>query len=203
MGMAASQARFLGLTARKTNVEYEGQQINQQRTTLANQSANYYNQLLGMTVPTPPSVSDYTKTVYTFEDGNLSNSITTLVAQANGMYKVSYVSSWENDFTPVSNGVAIIFEDSSTSPKTYRLGNETLDKLGEATQSNRNGAYPSGLESAQFTNLATEETQYETMLNDKYGTPTGGWLVRYVQNTTTGVWEPNFYNADEVSAVGF
>ena len=27
MGMAASQARFLGLTARKTNVEYEGQQI--------------------------------------------------------------------------------------------------------------------------------------------------------------------------------
>ena len=26
MGMAASQARFLGLTARKTNVEFEGQQ---------------------------------------------------------------------------------------------------------------------------------------------------------------------------------
>ena len=55
MGMAASQARFLGLTARKTNVEFEGQQINQQRTTLSNQSANYYNQLLGMTVPVPPS----------------------------------------------------------------------------------------------------------------------------------------------------
>ena len=36
MGMAASQARFLGLTARKTNVEYEGQQINQQRTRLIN-----------------------------------------------------------------------------------------------------------------------------------------------------------------------
>ena len=27
MGMAASQARFLGLTARKTNTEYEGQQV--------------------------------------------------------------------------------------------------------------------------------------------------------------------------------
>ena len=36
MGLAASQARFLNLTARKTNLEYEGQQINQQRTTLAN-----------------------------------------------------------------------------------------------------------------------------------------------------------------------
>ena len=45
MGMAASQARFLGLTARKTNVEYEGQQINQQRTALSNQSASYYTNL--------------------------------------------------------------------------------------------------------------------------------------------------------------
>ena len=27
MGMAASQARFLGLTARKSNTEYQGQQV--------------------------------------------------------------------------------------------------------------------------------------------------------------------------------
>ena len=46
MGMAASQARYLGLSARKTNVEYEGQQVNQARTALANQSANLFNQLL-------------------------------------------------------------------------------------------------------------------------------------------------------------
>ena len=39
MGMAASQARYLGLQARKTNTEYEGQHVNQQRTALANQSA--------------------------------------------------------------------------------------------------------------------------------------------------------------------
>ena len=90
MGMAASQARFLGLTARKTNVEYEGQQINQQRTTLANQSANYYSQLLGMSVPTPPSIADYTKTVYTFTDGSLQNTITSMMAAENGAYKVSY-----------------------------------------------------------------------------------------------------------------
>ena len=87
--MAASQARFLGLTARKTNVEYEGQQVNQQRTALSNQSANYYNQLLGMSVPVPPSVNDYTKTVYTFDDGSLSNSITALIANGDGTYKVS------------------------------------------------------------------------------------------------------------------
>jgi len=66
MGMAASQARFLGLTARQTNLQFEGQQINQQRTSLSNQSANCYNSLLAMNVPVPPSTDDYTKLVYTF-----------------------------------------------------------------------------------------------------------------------------------------
>lgn len=60
-GYVGFSSTFLGLTARKTNVEYEGQQVNQQRTTLSNQSANYYNNLLGMEVPVPPSVADYTK----------------------------------------------------------------------------------------------------------------------------------------------
>ena len=110
MGMAASQARFLGLTARKTNVEYEGQQINQQRTTLSNQSANYYNSLLGMSVPVPPSVSDYTKTVYTFKDGSLSNSISSMIAQADGSYLISYTSSWTDDFAVVAAGSSIVTE---------------------------------------------------------------------------------------------
>ncbi len=66
MGMAASQARFLNLTARKTNIEYEGQQINQQRTELSNESANLYNQMLTLKVPTPPKTQDYTKIQYTF-----------------------------------------------------------------------------------------------------------------------------------------
>lgn len=69
MGMAASQARYLELTARKTNVEYQGQQINQQRTELANVSAGLFSQLMGLQVPTAPSTSNYTKTIYTFSDG--------------------------------------------------------------------------------------------------------------------------------------
>lgn len=36
MGMAASQARFLALTARKSDLELNGQQINQSRLQLAN-----------------------------------------------------------------------------------------------------------------------------------------------------------------------
>lgn len=69
MGMAASQARYLALVARKSNCEYEGQQINQARTVLSNQSANLFNQMLGLKVPVPPSTSDFTKNIYTYKDG--------------------------------------------------------------------------------------------------------------------------------------
>lgn len=69
MGMAASQARYLALVARKSNCEFEGQQINQARTVLSNQSANLFNQMLGLNVPVPPSTQDYTKTQYSFSDG--------------------------------------------------------------------------------------------------------------------------------------
>ncbi len=69
MGMAASQARYLALTARKTNTEWEGQQINQARTALANQSANLFNRLLNMEVPNPPKTTDYTKLQYSYSDG--------------------------------------------------------------------------------------------------------------------------------------
>ncbi|MDD3594740.1 MAG: hypothetical protein PHX18_08970 [Candidatus Gastranaerophilales bacterium] len=57
MGIAASQARYLYLTARQTNVEFEGQQINQARTNLANEQAGLFQEMLTLE---PPS----TKTLY-------------------------------------------------------------------------------------------------------------------------------------------
>ena len=86
MGMAASQARYLSLTARKTNTEYEGQQVNQQRTALANQSAGLFNQMLALEVPTPPMATDYTKTVYTFVDTSTSENIS-----LDSIYKIAEV----------------------------------------------------------------------------------------------------------------
>jgi len=70
MGMAASQARFLQLTARKTNIEYMGQQINQQRLALANASAGLFEKMLSMVPPTPPSSQDdkYFTQGYKFTD---------------------------------------------------------------------------------------------------------------------------------------
>lgn len=69
MGMTASQARYLALTARKTNTEYEGQQINQARTALANESANLFNKLLDLEVPVAPKTTDYTELQYSYTDG--------------------------------------------------------------------------------------------------------------------------------------
>lgn len=70
MGMAASQARYLGLTARKTNCEWEGQQINQARTALANQSANLFNQMLALEVPDCPDKTEFTTVQYSYSDGH-------------------------------------------------------------------------------------------------------------------------------------
>lgn len=129
MGMAASQARFLGLTARKTNVEFEGQQINQQRTALSNESANYYNDLLGMSVPVPPSVDQYTKTVYTFDDGSLMNQLTAMIAQndGTGQYTISYLTRWQDDYTPVAAASSVVTQSNGA----YFVGANQLRTLGE------------------------------------------------------------------------
>ena len=91
MGMAASQARYLALTARKSNVEYEGQQINQARTALANQTANLFNQMMGMSVPTPPSVADYTTVQYSYSDGSNTEAISNYYQLGNSDSDYNYV----------------------------------------------------------------------------------------------------------------
>ena len=263
MGMAASQARFLGLTARKTNTEYEGQQINQQRTTLSNQSANYYNQLLGMTVPVPPSVADYTKTTYTFEDGSLSNSISTMVAQKDGKYLISYTASWTNDFSVVSTASTIYTRKGEEGNYDYYVGAKKLRQLGTGTIPDEdfsynvtytvkgdNGDEKKTVEGAkydpeekayytlnaqgqkeyikesatvtdikaekssylgddeylktlsleQINKMLEEEEKYKTQLTNKYGASANGYMVRYVQNTSTKTWSPYFVNKDVLEA---
>lgn len=91
MGMSASQMRYCMLTGRKSDVEYQGQQINQQRTSLATQSSAYNTQLLNLEVPTPPSPSDYTKTNYSFTMAGLSCSVSgTKYNSESGTYDINY-----------------------------------------------------------------------------------------------------------------
>ena len=205
MGMAASQARFLGLTARKTNTEYEGQQINQQRTTLSNKSANYYNQLLGMTVPVPPSVEDYTKTVYTFTDGALSNTITAMTAQEGGLYKISYVQTYTNDFAVVSAASSVYTRVGEQQPYEYYYGSTKLRKLGEVTELDDEGNYigkdeylKSLKDPQQIQNLIAEEQEYLQQLNEKYGN--GNWLVRYAYNSSDKTWKPYFVDQNQLDS---
>jgi len=132
MGMSASQARFLTLTARKTNTEYEGQQINQQRTALSNESSNYYSQLTSMTVPTPPSSSDYTKITYTFVNGTELNTITSLIATdqtaAKGVYKLNYTQAIPGDSMVVSGTSQVTRVPANGGDNVqYFIGNDELD----------------------------------------------------------------------------
>ena len=213
MGMAASQARFLGLTARRNNIEFEGQQINQQRTCLSNQSANYYNDLLGMTVPTPPSVDEFTKTVYTFTDGALTNTVTALIAKANGEYVLSYLQAFDDEFTPVFDSTAIVTKVGDDEPYAYQIGNNLLrtitnfnpNSTEEETEaavaalraSDPENEYIDTLSDSQAAKLLQEESNYLALLNEKYGDQ--NWLIRYRQNTTTGAWEPVFYKQNEIA----
>lgn len=102
MGLAASQARFLGITARKSNIEYEGQQVNQQRMALAQEVNSLYNQLLTLKVPVAPDATEYYSTTYSFEvtgteslDGTYS--ISNYYKQNEGGYHVEGIRTYSTE----------------------------------------------------------------------------------------------------------
>lgn len=55
MGLAASQLRFLQLTSRASDIEFNVQAVNQQRTTLASQTEKNLNQIVALI---PPNAND-------------------------------------------------------------------------------------------------------------------------------------------------
>lgn len=119
MGLSASQARLLSLTARQSNLEFEGQQINQQRTNLSNQSANYYNSLLTMTVPTPPSTDDYTTIKYSFVIGGNDATIAQVLPQDNkGNYLVEYTTTLASIGVQKNTAYKITASANASSTKT-------------------------------------------------------------------------------------
>ena len=220
MGMAASQARFLSLTARKTNVEYEGQQINQQRTTLSNESSNYYSRLCNLNVPTPPSSEDYTKTTYTFEDGAEKNTINTIIAKGDGMYLINYTQSFQTE-NVIAKGPAVVTrgpEPTDGSEREYFVGANKLRVLNNATTNYSSinteyfkddkylmSLYNEGKHD-EIDKILLLEKEYYQRLNDKYvgvGLPQEDWFVRYELNTNTNNYEPVFYNKDQIVSADY
>lgn len=128
MGMAASQARYIELTARKTNVEYEGQQVNQQRTNLSNESAGMFTQLMSLQVPVPPSTADYTTVSYNYSDGYNTETIDSMTplpaSNPDYNYNVTH-SHTENQYTGVQriNSTPQVTIDTDG---VYWLGNSAI-----------------------------------------------------------------------------
>lgn len=193
MGMSASQARFLSLTARKTNVEYEGQQINQQRTTLSNESSSYYSCLTNMDVPTPPSSADYTKISYSFSDGSETNTINSLIATKDGTYILNYTRQTLEE-SVVSNGsVMVTRQIADDGSKTYYVGASKLRTLG---QDANDDPYLKTLSDSEKADALVVENQYLAMLQDKYKDQE--WYVKYQYNSTTKTYSPVFYSAQQI-----
>lgn len=113
MGMSASQMRYCLIAGKKTDVEFEGQQINQQRTTLATQTSAYNTQLLDLNVPTAPSADSFTTTNYTFDMGGNNYSVkgVTYVA-ANGTYTINTSNSMVG--SEAETGLALYSQDLTT-----------------------------------------------------------------------------------------
>ena len=193
MGMSASQARFLSLTARKSNVEYEGQQINQQRTVLSNESSDYYSKLTNMPVPTPPSTSAYTKTVYKFTEGDVTNTIDSMIAQKDGFYLVNYTKTYPSE-SVMSNGTVLVVrtENEEKTDFDYYIGATKLRQLGT---DNSSDAYLSNLSDKEKADVLLRENQYQALLQEKYHDQ--NWAVKYTKNSD-GVYNPVFYSLDQI-----
>ena len=95
MGMAASQARLLSITARKSSNEFSGQQINQQRVTLSNNANAIWTNMLTLQVPTPPSSQDFRKTVYKFETQDGANASIKQFSKINQPGPYGYIVEYE------------------------------------------------------------------------------------------------------------
>lgn len=163
MGMAASQARYLALTARKTNVEYEGQQINQERTALANQSADAFNQYLALEVPTAPSTQDFTTIQYTYTDGSVEEAIETMTDLNDASSEYNYLVThyhYSDVFTGVRNTKVNPQVRTGYNTNTNTIAGTSITQEGGNTLVN---GYP--VSSYDETNVE-EKSRYDILAND-------------------------------------
>lgn len=129
MGMSATQARYLALVAQQSNLEYQGQQINQERSILSQQVSDLYNSLLAMTVPTPPSTQDYTTIEYTGKIGATSYSFdaSTIKPGDNDTYIVTVNQDSFGHSLQKNASIAAVNNSSTGTMKVENVGN-TVDK---------------------------------------------------------------------------
>lgn len=173
MGMAASQARFLGLTARKTNTEYEGQQVNQQRTALSNQSAGLFNQMLTLQVPVPPSATDYYNMRYSYEQNGQEYEIINYTASSTqaGAYDVTVRTAYD-----VVKYTDIVLNENPQTQITQTLYSKTDSQSGQTSYFMRFGA--------SSTEYAMVGPTVNTTLSEEKGLPADTKYYSYNRDGT-------------------
>lgn len=211
MGMAASQARWISLAARKTNVEYEGQQINQARTALANQSSQLWNELYNMEVPTAPSTNDFTTTQYTFENGTTTQTISKIqdadYTDSDGIHYNSYLTYYSkiSEYTGIRNTntnpqVQYVAPPEEQGKGYYMVGTRRLTCLSDVDRTNTNndnspwGTYCAALDQIAHdwpnTQLAKDWLAYrqnsdESLLDNIWLWTDGNSEVNFVSKTAS------------------
>ena len=191
MGMASSQARFLQLTARLNNTEFQGQQINQQRTLLSNESSQAYNSLLGMTVPTPPAKTDFTKTVYGFSQGSYNFSIDSVYPNAdNSTYTISYVKSGKVIGLVDTSTNATIRKGLNPHPAVGGDATEWLANGNQLYQANQNFVYDG----------KTAEELFQQMFNNTPNAKMEDFYV-YIATDANGVTSAKFIEKEDVDTI--
>lgn len=166
MGMAASQARWISLAARKSNVEYEGQQINQARTALSNQSSELWNQLYDMEVPTAPSTNDYTTTQYSFKNGDSTQIISNIqdadYTDSDGVHYNSYVTYYAkvSEYTGIrntnSNPQVQYVVPTGETEGYYMVGTKKLTCLADVDRNDNSSTGSWGTYSAELDQVAED-----------------------------------------------
>lgn len=177
MGMSASQMRYCMLTGKKSDIEFQGQQINQQRTTLATESSQLNTQLLNLTVPTPPSSDSFVKTTYTFTSNGQSRTVagtryhaTASAGNPAGTYSVDYTT----DATVSqgkSNGSSVFSSTGTGANVIYKTTNGTV-----LTQVITNTADP---------NYDATDTANVALIQQDCGAPTTGSYYKYMSGGQT------------------
>lgn len=187
MGLAASQCRYLMLISRKADTEFAGQQINQQRTMLANESSGMYAQLTELTVPTAPSASQYTKTSYTFTNGDNGKTCSIASAKYNtttGAYDIAYTYNTTSAAKQTAQAIYTVTTDNANNATYSRGTGTTLTTLVNAAQfiaanptNNDSIALKTALDTIYPTNGGNYADYYYTQNNGVFQTVTAAQLA--------------------------
>lgn len=205
MGLAASQARFLGLTARKTNTEFEGQQVNQQRTALANQSAGLYSKMLELNVPSPPDATNYYNMRYTFSYGGEDYEILSYSANSGGNYDVRVSRTYDTTkaFSKDINNVTVT-KDPTAGTYSINVGSNNT-ALTEVSKENL--AKEVGLTNSKFYSYNYNDATYyisEDNMKAYIGTGSSytGKVSQYYYGTTSVTSDPEVLSGVSMTVSG-